>query len=180
MQGVFRRLREDGLQITTIFVSHPDKDHINLFPDVFPADETPSVLPHLQRVVYGGKLRAYDQQFTRWLTQLRGSRNRRIPVEAVGSEGECVCLGTTPCERFTHVCGRNSGVMVDVLSANLAKGNPSSLVLRISFASFVALLPGERAALLGLCCSDSADDGPALLCCVGRWSCGVRWLLRGL
>jgi len=96
-------------QITMIVLSHADKDHYALLPQVFDLSvDVPAPLATLARVVLGGKRRCYRGAIDRWLLALSA---RGVTVETINHEQPCWNCGVLfPC--------RNPGVTATVIAAN--------------------------------------------------------------
>ncbi len=57
------RKEDDGiLHLKTLVVTHPDKDHYNLIPDIFSEEDF-----HIENLVLGGLYREYNPAFRAWL-----------------------------------------------------------------------------------------------------------------
>ena len=96
-------------QITMIVLSHADKDHYALLPQVFDlSGGVPAPLANLGHVVLGGKRNCYTGAIDAWLTALPAS----VTVATINGEQPCWNCW------ILYPCPSNPGVTATVLAAN--------------------------------------------------------------
>ena len=97
-------------QIHMIVLSHADKDHYALLPQVFDlSGGVPAPLANLARVVLGGKRNCYTGAIDAWLLALSAGG---VTVETINNEQPCWNCGVL------SPCPNNPGVTATVLAAN--------------------------------------------------------------
>ena len=117
-----------GANIATIFLSHPDKDHISLIPYIAEA-KSPTYL-HIS-----GDITAYNKLLGTWLAALPAT-----------TDTVTYPTNTSQLAPTTKVVD-NSGVKVYIMAANVA-GDPNtqSIVLNIEYKGITILLTGDATA----------------------------------
>lgn len=117
-----------GADITTVILSHPDKDHINIVPYI--AEAKKPLYVH-----YSGSQSEYDNYLTGWFAALPLT-TERITYSANYSS-------TTPSTKVDV----GNGVKVYILAANVSgDANSRSIVASIDFANTTVLLTGDATA----------------------------------
>ena len=119
--------------VTTILISHPDRDHSNyLFQIAF---DTASI----QNVIIGATLddyRSYKPIFN-WLTNF-DTMNKLRTISNGAS-----CIGTCTVTSGTNFCD-DTDINFNILAANVGStDNQKSIVMKVSTGDFSMLLPGD-------------------------------------
>lgn len=123
------RLGEDQPVIDTLVITHPDKDHYNLIPDLLEDIE----IGHLYRV---GAVKDYtSKDFKTWLNAFPKEKTTVLKVDDVDTE-------ETPNADIT--CGAAKiWVLAASVKATKSASNAKSIVLMIRYGEFEAILTGD-------------------------------------
>ena len=136
-------LRDHLDKITTIIISHPDRDHFNYLQDLFPVDEESGDFLEIEKVIIGSYLNDYNRGSVRyrktyeWLTKFEDAEKNGVEILSSVSNGQS-CMESDsnddpPCEvpGGLNFCG-DKNVKFDILAANVGRTpNQKSIVLKI-------------------------------------------------
>ena len=137
-------LRDHLDKITTIIISHPDRDHFNYLQDLFPVDEESGDFLEIEKVIIGSYLEDYNRGSVRyrktyeWLTQFEDAEKNGAEILSSVSNGQS-CMESDlnddpPCEvpGGLNFCD-DKNVKFDILAANVGTTpNQKSIVLKIN------------------------------------------------
>ena len=136
-------LRDHLDKITTIIISHPDRDHFNYLQDLFPVDEESGDFLAIEKVIIGSYLDDYDRgsdsfyKTYEWLTKFEDAEKNGVEILSSVSNGQS-CMESDsnddpPCDvpGGLNFCG-DKNVKFDILAANVGRTpNQKSIVLKI-------------------------------------------------
>ncbi len=119
--------------VVAVLISHPDRDHFNYIPFIN------WTVQNIQAVIIGGVLQDYNRTSTdfraiyNWLTNFNSAGRMYVVSGGTPCIGNCTVPG-----------GINFCINFNILAANVrSQSNQKSIVMKVTFGAFNALLPGD-------------------------------------
>ena len=146
-------LRDHLDKITTIIISHPDRDHFNYLQDLFPVDEKSGDYLEIEKVIIGSYLEDYDRGSDRyrktyeWLTKFKDAEKNGFEILSSVSNGQSCMKSNSNDDPPCKVPGGLNfcdDVEFDILAANVGTTlNQKSIVLKIKHDAYGIKYPNS-------------------------------------